>query len=663
MKNERIWFADIEAYSLNYYNKKGDIKPYALIAKDLNGEFIFDINTEEFFEKLFSQEGQLHRVYFHYGGGYDFKFFLSYLKKRAEKLKSHTFSFFSKDKTIYFMNYTMKKEQLLRDKEGKLIWTGRKAKNGNKIYKKRKYTKKFTFVDTFRLWPFSLADLGKAVNLKKLDYGDYDITEEFHTNQDYIEWQGGKAYEYLHRDVDIPIKFYNKTKELFNINENYTLSSAAFKEMTELNTNLKYSRRWLESLSLWKILHGSFYGGFTWVNPKHQLKKVYNTYKYDVNSLYPYIMRHFALPFGQPVYTETEIKDRVRYYEISFDKATAKSIPFMSKGKKEKILQEVLDKINEKEWEEFSDLEEEYPKVLLKQKRIISSTMLEKFEKWYDIENLEKNFICEFRTRYGMFDDYIDKWSQLKQKYDKEPALRLITKLFQNSTFGRFAMGVELNKGKIEKMETLKDWGEEIRETKKQLWVNNKTATELNDGYVFYKERQDIKTVKIRKFEETQEIDEVSYIPIAEQITALARWETLKPIIENGLEDNLVYADTDSLHTTTDIEKYINIHQTKLGAWKREGISHVSVYRRPKHYLNLFTEENGEITQVYSLKGGGFDVKSYNNSFDISIDKYLQESFTVKGGKKGKMEVYGKPIIIGTDYTFTMPQSYLRRKK
>lgn len=658
-KKERIWFADIEAYSLKYFEKYNDIKPYATICKDLNDNFIFEVDTTDFFNKLFSQKEQHHVIYVHYGGGYDFRFWLSELKERASLTPSHNFNFFSKDKVIYYMTYTIKTEEYLKDWKGNLIWTGRRnQKTNKKVYKSRKYTKTFTFIDTYRLWPFSLEELGKAVGLEKLDYEEYDITDIFNTNQDYINWKDGKAYEYIHRDVDILIKFYKETQDLFDIKDNYTLASAAFKDMCSLNENLKYSRRWLESVELWKIIHNAFYGGFTWVNPKHQLKRLNNIYKYDVNSLYPSVMRTAALPFGYPIFEETKFPERIRYYEIKFTKAVAKSIPFMSKGKKDKSFEDLINILNDDDFDTLLGLEEEYPYTLTSQTRIISSTMLTHFEKWYAIQDLEKTFICEFKTRYGMFDEYIDKWTEQKEKYKKEPAKYLIAKLFLNTTFGRFAMGITLNKGKIDKLEELEDWGALIRETKEMLWVNGKTATRLNNNYIFHKEKQEIKTWEVNKGNGIKKmIDDVSYIPLAETITAVARMTTLEPILENP--DVLVYADTDSLHTTIPLDNVLEIHPTELGKWDFEGKIGTAIYRRAKHYLNIDVELDGKIKD-YELKGGGFNVKEYNKNKKITPEMYLQETFIVKNGKKGKFESYGKPIIIGLDYTFTMPKSFKR---
>lgn len=654
--SERIWFADMEAYSLEYYKLHNDIKGYAFIQKDLEGHYIFDVDIDNYIDKMFSQEGSKHTIIWHNGGGYDWRFFLSNLQKRADSLRSHNFKYFAKDKKLFYMTYSIKTEVLIRDEDNKLIWTGKRAKNGNKKYKRRKITKTFTFLDSYKHWPFSLADIGKAVGLEKLDYGEYDITKEFHTNQDYKNWQDGKAYEYLHRDVDIPIKFYKETKHIYDIVNTYTLASTAFKDMCSYNENLKFSRRWLKDVQVWAHIKTGFVGGFTWVNPIYQLTEVNNIYKYDVNSLYPYIMRDYPLPFGSPITEETEIKDRLRYYQVAFTRAKAKTIPFLSRGKKEKEFENVKAQLFDIEWETFSDLEEEYPKELYNQVRVMSSTLLEFFKQHYEIDDLKTNFLYEFKTRYGMFSEYIDKWTELKVNNDDKPAIRLIAKLFQNTTFGRFAMGVDFNKGIITKEETIKEWGEELKETEKQLWFRGSTATRLNDGYIFWKERQEIKSYEIKNEKGNKEmIDDVSYIPIAEQITTLARIKLLEPVIDKP--EVLVYSDTDSLHTTIPMEEYLDIHQTRLGAWKYEGTVGTGIYRRPKHYLNLDIDENGKKTD-YLLKGGGFNVNEFNTTKTIDKDTYLQETFTIKNGKMGKREAFGKPIIIGMDYTFTMPKWY-----
>lgn len=644
----------MEAYTGKYFKKYGDIKGYAFIAKSLEGDTVFEVDMARFIDELFEQEGQSHRVFFHNGAGYDFKFLLAYLQDMCDNRgKSHTFKFFAMESSIFQMRYTIRKREYVRDKDGQLIRDGY-TKGGSIKYKKREYRKVFLFSDSYKLWPMGIAQMGAAVGMPKLDYGDYDIIDEFKTKEQYMEHNGGKSFEYFNRDVDIPIKFYNLTKEHYDIaTAGMTIAGTAYKEMCSMTPSLKFSRLWIGDMKIWKQIHSGFNGGFTWVNPIHQLKEIKDVYKYDVNSLYPFIMRNFPMPVGTPKLKKTKIADRLRYYSVSYSKATALSIPFMSRGRAYKEFDMVQRGLTGEEFEEFADLEAEYPSVLPEDTRMMNNYMLSFFKKHYKIEGLKVKFMYEFEQKHGMFDKYIDKWNALKMSANDKPAERWIFKLFLNANYGRFAMKLDMQKGEIKKRDKLIEEGKVIEVKNVQKLMDGKLIKELENDYIYFREQTKIRQIN-KQDAEYPEYD-MSYIPIADVITTLARIQLLKDVMH--IPEAVVYTDTDSIHSKIPLEDILNIHDTEMGAWKYEGTVGTGIYRRPKHYMNLNIKEGNKITK-YLLKGGGFNVKLYNEKQTITPEMYLQEEFTIANGKLHRLEVFGKPIIVAKDYKFTMPKTY-----
>ena len=91
------------------------------------------------------------------------------------------------------------------------------------------------------------------------------------------------------------------------------------------------------------------------------------------------------------------------------------------------------------------------------------------------------------------------------------------------------------------------------------------------------------------------------YLPIGSFITAYAREKTIRTaqsitdysILKYGY-DAFVYSDTDSIHTLLNIKelnKFCEIDDIKLGAWKNEGFAKKAKFIRQKCYLELIDEK------------------------------------------------------------------------
>lgn len=273
-------------------------------------------------------------------------------------------------------------------------------------------------------------------------------------------------------------------------------------------------------------------GGFTYLNPKYKEKDVKDINVLDVNSLYPSVMRYEKMPFGEPVFYEGKYKED-NVYDLYIQML---SCSFEIKKNKIPTIQIKNDRFHFKETEYLESSNGEIVVLTL------TSVDLELFLNHYDVFELE--YICgwKFKSKLGIFDEYIDKWTERKIKASKEgnKGQRTLAKLMLNALYGKFATS---------------------------LSVQNKLPYLDEEGIVRYALGE-------------KEAKKGLYIPIGCFITAYARRKTIETSqkikeysINNFHEDKYIYSDTDSIHTTLSIEelvKFCDIDDFALGKWKHE---------------------------------------------------------------------------------------------
>ena len=100
------------------------------------------------------------------------------------------------------------------------------------------------------------------------------------------------------------------------------------------------------------------------------------------------------------------------------------------------------------------------------------------------------------------------------------------------------------------------------------------------------------------------ELGKPVYIPIASAVTSYARCYTIRSALKN--REYFRYSDTDSIHLVLPdgVEpKGIEVHDTKLGAWKLESVSDHSLFLRQKTYIEFSGDH-------YDIKACGLPERS-----------------------------------------------------
>lgn len=305
----------------------------------------------------------------------------------------------------------------------------------------------------------------------------------------------------------------------------------------------------------------TYKGAFVYVNPDYQGKDIGEGIVLDVTSLYPSRMYCEKMPYGEGVafegkYEKDELYDLYTQIICCEFELKPGHLPTLSTKNS---------RYSSLSYLKMSDGEE-----LLH----MTSVDLDLFLEHYNVYNIEWLGGWKYKSSNKMFRKYIDYWIGVKEKATVEgnEGMRSIAKLMLNSLYGKFALNPR---------------------------VCSKYPT-FDGEYVKYKMGE-------------PETRKPIYIPVGTFITAYARAYTIRAA--QKLKDRFLYADTDSLHLIgTEIPDCIEVHPTKLGAWKHEGTFRRARYVRQKSYIEefpitkekmeyLIEEENVSRETFYEVNG------------------------------------------------------------
>lgn len=439
-----------------------------------------------------------------------------------------------------------------------------------KVGNKRKHY--IEILDSLKILPFPVEDIAKAFNLPisklKIDYEAYREINHILTNDE---------IDYIKNDVKIVA---SALKVLFeqNLTKMTQASNALFDYKNTVG--MKNFERWFPTPDYDSDVRQSYKGGFTYLHHEYKNRDVKSGLVLDVNSLYPSVMRNCKLPYGEPIYFEGKYKEDKLYnvYVQMF------SCQFELK---ENHIPTVQLKNN------LSFIPTQYlhsSKDSLGNDQIITMCMtsvdLKLFLDHYNVYNLTYHSGWKFKSTTGLFTDYIDKWTKIKNEstLNGNKAMRTLAKLMLNALYGKFALNP-------------------IVQSKYPYYDN---------GVVKYRTGEKDKRTPL-------------YIPVGTFITAYAREKTIRSA--QKVYDKFIYADTDSLHlninlpdelsklsneetemlTTADLQKYgvdlpndFIIDPVELGAWKVESRFYRGRYIRQKCYIEDWNKPQTWNTEEYN---------------------------------------------------------------
>ena len=276
------------------------------------------------------------------------------------------------------------------------------------------------------------------------------------------------------------------------------------------------------------FIRRAYRGGWTYINPLHQGQLLEGPGEvYDVNSMYPAVMRQSSYPVGLPVWLAPGQLELHGYpHRIIGAMFDAKLKP----GR--------LPMIQIKNDARYNPVE--YQREVRAVEWFGTEIDWALLHDQYDVVIHEWLSGLAFRGKEGLFNRYIDKWMEVKA--NAKGGARTQAKYQLNNLWGRFA----INPLRASRLPGIK-----------------------RDGTPIY-------TVT------DQQYDEPCYTAVGVWTTSYGRDRVIRAAQSFG--DDFLAADTDSVHKLGIGAGSLEVHESRLGAWKRESTFDQATYLRAKAY-------------------------------------------------------------------------------
>lgn len=475
------------------------------------------------------------------------------------------------------------------------------------LFKKmNKKVKKITILDSMKKLPFSVARVAKGFGLS-MTKGDID--------HDVIRYPGHvitpDELDYLKRDVQIIAMALGVQME--QDLDRMTIGGDSMKDFKaglaggDLKKGKKIFERYFPTLPLHidTQIRGSYKGGYTYVNPKYAGQNIGSGMVFDINSMYPWAMRYKDLPYSMPLpfkgkYMQDEqypLYVQRLYCEFTLK---PKHLPTIQ------IKNNLRYKATAYQSSHVDGMGNDEPVELT-----LTNVDLELFFEHYDVNVIEWLDGFMFKSCNGMFNRYIDYWMGVKiqAEIDENESMRTLAKLMLNNLYGKFGSNPD---------------------------VTGRHPVLNDDGSISYEENN-------------EEFSDPVYTAMAAFITSYCRDNIIRAA--QSVYDRFIYADTDSLHLVGTDMPDLDIHKTRLGAWKHESTFTRARFLRAKAYIE-------EIDGHLHAKCAGMpdNLKNYvtwDNFQFYNEDMQLPARDGYWFGKLTPRHVTGGQILEPTSYKLT----------
>lgn len=536
-------------------------------------------NLGEFCDFLFEKDQPHDVIFAHFGGRYDFSFILKEYFHAHQRYYIHKMIPRGSGLLCFSVSTFLRSIHRPND-EKKLLG---KTKDGFYLVIDRT----IEFRDSSAMLPFGLASLTKnfGVEHKKLEI-DYDL----------IEKVTPELLTYLESDI----------WGLYEVIETYfrwPMVRRSGPAMTMASQALKVFRTFLQKPipSLGKkadaFVRASYFGGRTEIfKPFYQQNREDGMLRsYDVNSLYPFVMREMEFPVSLKYETQFYDPDAMGFYDVEVE------VPHMYVPPLGVRFEQMDGRLI-------------FPTGVF---RGIWSTHELKYAESVGckIRKVYRGMI--FNSGGKIFERYVDYLYDMRKKADKGSVDNVLCKLLMNSLYGRFGLNVV-------REQLVLDEG--------QLGVEPVMEIPLDkDGK---------RIIRLAKFEVILE-NTFTNVAIAAWVTSGARVHMHK-LIQQAPED-LYYMDTDSLKTTHAYPR----NDDDLGLLKLEYKMKQAAFLLPKTYLEdttspIFTmfDDLGKEMKLKTSKKlvmKGFDKKKIsrftNDDFISALEGDLRRLITMNPKK------------------------------
>lgn len=338
-----------------------------------------------------------------------------------------------------------------------------------------------------------------------------------------------------------------------------------------------------------KYIRKSYKGGWCYLVEGKENKMFTLGTTADVNSLYPSMMHSESgnyYPVGKPMfwkgnYIPDKALENNKYYFVRIKTRfyiKPGYLPFIQlKGNllypptKSLTTSDVYDKETDKYYSHITNLKGEILDTRVEM--TLTMTDYELLKEHYELVDFEILDGCYFFAEIGLFDNYINKYKEIK--IHSKGAQREEAKLFLNNLYGKMA-----------------------------------SSTDSSFKYAIVKDDGSIGFISIQESNK-----QPGYIPIGSAITSYARNFTIRAAQKNyhGVDKpGFIYADTDSIHCDLKPDELIGVpvHDTDFCHWKLESCWDKAIFVRQKTYIEHIIKENLKPVPPYNnIKCAGMPEK------------------------------------------------------
>lgn len=534
---------------------------------------------------------------------------------------------------------------------------------------------RFELRDSYKLLPESIKELGKLVDVPKLDDENTYKYHDLHNTSELL-----KELKYFKHDILILKKsldfLFNDTKNL-----ELTISSIAYNTGKRVLLNQKkkplrsiFIEEYYKSMKhnkaitpteqeyfknkFWndyRFYSNSYAGGFVLVNQNIIGKVLENGITFDVNSLYPSVMLNRDYP---NIFKQKAIKTQEELNNLLWDIENVKhdwcfgvvTIQLRKLELKENAIPCVPKKFGTGTGDSNADMETRKPiksiNQIVNRSKIITVTVL-------DLYHIIKNYDVKYQLINGYkftrdvknammlkpFKNYILPLKNEKEKLEKDDPNRLLVKLKMNSFYGKF--------------------GQKPKETN----IITKDIAEDEYKNIAYFSENNENTINYSEASENS----MKNMLLASAITAYARdvlLSTMESVNASG-KAFVAYCDTDSIHVYPTKNNSFNIDYSKsldelyseckkiahelgieydehkLGAWKAEQFMTKAVYLANKKYWEVDpvnNPKNPDIIKCAGISPEGREYlrsKGFKNFAKIDVDGILVPTKTAISLRSG----------------------------
>lgn len=574
---------------------KGEMSAYSCSNYDgsnLNSFYLTDFsNDEELLIKgiksLFKRKFKGLNVYLHNFSNFDSVFLLSILSKLSLGIKP-----IINDSNFIDLIVKFSDKCNIKYKDSYLILPSSLSKLSKAFDVKKKGIFPYKFVsDKNNLVPLDyigkvpaieyFEDKDKGIELNK---EDYDLYVQDYNN----DWDLKKeTIKQCNNDVKI---LYDIIKQFnLKIYNEFRINAIKYPTLSSLSFAIYRSNFMEDSYDITKI-YGDIYNfirkGYTggavdvYIHKSEINQKVY---RYDINSLYPYVMLTFDMPVGNPRYFEGDIylmeENPFGFFEVEVEAPKNLKHPILlMKSQNKKFKHRTIAPLG-------------------KWKGVYFSEEIENAKKYgYNFKVL-KGYTFERRK---IFTEYVNKFYDIKRSCAKNDPWYIIAKLLLNGLYGKFGMCPYKDKHEIIDNDELYKYVDNFKVSSTLDLKNNKQLISYSDDN---ESDEDYST--------TPNVN----ISISAAITAYGRIVMSK--YKNRNDFNLFYSDTDCIDIDRPLED-INAVGPEIGKMKLEHIFSKIVYVAPKVYGGYSITKNKEISKIKGLKIKNFPFEKLEKLLDLN---------------------------------------------